>query len=38
MDETRRLLALFADAHGVSGYEGDLSELLAPELSPSWTR
>jgi putative aminopeptidase FrvX len=34
MDELRRLLALFANAHGVSGYEGELSELLSRELEP----
>lgn len=32
MDEIRRLLTLFADAHGVSGYEGHIGALLAQEL------
>lgn len=32
MDEIRRLLTLFADAHGVSGYEGHIGTLLAQEL------
>jgi putative aminopeptidase FrvX len=34
MEEIGRLLALFADAHGVSGYEGDVADLLAAELRP----
>ncbi len=32
MEDIRELLARFADAHGVSGYEGDISALLAQEL------
>lgn len=32
MDEIRRLLTLFADAHGVSGYEGHIGALLTQEL------
>lgn len=34
MDEIRRLLTIFADAHGVSGYEGEVSALLSRELEP----
>jgi putative aminopeptidase FrvX len=34
MDDLERLLVLFADAHGVSGYEGAVAELLAAELRP----
>ncbi len=34
MDEIKRLLSDFADAHGVSGYEGEVSTLLAKELEP----
>ena len=34
MDELKQLLATFADAHGVSGYEGDVSSLLAATLAP----
>lgn len=34
MDELKQLLATFADAHGVSGYEGDVSSLLARALEP----
>lgn len=34
MDEIKRLLALFADAHGVSGYEGEVAEILTAELRP----
>ena len=34
MEEIGRLLTLFADTHGVSGYEGDVAELLVAELRP----
>ncbi len=34
MKEILRLLALFADAHGVSGHEGAVASLLAAELEP----
>ena len=34
MEDIGRLLAIFADAHGVSGYEGNVSDLLAKELEP----
>ncbi len=34
MEELRRLLALLADAHGVSGYESEASALVAEELRP----
>lgn len=34
MDELQRLLTTFTEAHGVSGYEGDVSTLMAEELAP----
>ncbi|MBU2603918.1 MAG: M42 family metallopeptidase [Actinobacteria bacterium] len=34
MEELRRLLTLLADAHGVSGYESEVSALVAEELRP----
>lgn len=34
MNEITRLLTLFADAHGVSGYEGAVADLLVKELEP----
>jgi putative aminopeptidase FrvX len=33
-DVLKRLLATFADAHGVSGYEGEVAALLVKELTP----
>ncbi|GAB4252499.1 MAG: M42 family metallopeptidase [Thermoleophilia bacterium] len=34
MEEIKRLLTVFADAHGVSGYEGEVSAVLTRELQP----